>query len=76
MLLCGRVKTELFENAVLTASIHYISRYMLRSLGIMRGHFAHLLSFIEVRMSNIVIEFSISLSNFECLGVFMWTGGY
>ena len=44
---------ELFENADVTASI---------SLGITRGHVACLFSFIEVLMSNIVIEYQILLS--------------
>ena len=61
----GRVKTELFENADVTASIYHPSEHALCSLGITRGHFVCLFSFIEVRMSNIVIEYRISLSNSE-----------
>ena len=52
MLSCGQVKTELFENADVTASIYYISYHALRSLGIMRGHFACLCTSIEIQMSN------------------------
>ena len=36
LLLCGRVKTELFENADSTASIFYVSEHVLGSLGITR----------------------------------------
>ena len=74
MLSCGRVKTELFENADATVSIYCISEHALGSLGITRGHFACLFSFIEVRMPNIAIDCGISLSNCECHSVFMWTG--
>ena len=52
---CGRgggVKTELFENADVTASIYDVSEHALGSLGITRGHFDCLFSFIEVRSSN------------------------
>ena len=62
---CRRVKTELFENADVTASIYDVSEHALGSLGITRGHFACLFSFIEVRMPNIVIDYGISLSNIE-----------
>ena len=62
---CGRVKTELFENADVKASIYDVSERALGSLGITRGHFAYLFSFIEVRMPNIVIDYGISLSNIE-----------
>ena len=51
------MKTELFENADVTVSICYVSEQALRSLEITRGQFAYLFSVIEVRMSNIVIEF-------------------
>ena len=37
---CGRVKTELFENVDVTASICYISDHALGSLGITRGQFS------------------------------------
>ena len=60
------MKTELFENTDVTASICHPSEHALGTLGIMRGHFACLFSFfIDVRMSNIVIEYRISLSNSE-----------
>ena len=67
MLSCGRVKTELFENADVTVSIpdSVISEHALSSLGITRGHFACLFSLIEVRILNIVIDYGISLSNIE-----------
>ena len=52
----GRVKTELFDNADVTVSIHKPSEHALGSLGITRGHFVYL------------------FSNFECHGVFVWTG--
>ena len=62
---CGRVKTKLFENADVTESIYRQSEHALGSLGITRGHVACLFSFIEVRVSNIVIEYRILLSNSE-----------
>ena len=62
---CGRVKTELFENADVTASSYHQSEHALGSLGITQGRVACLFSFIEVRMSNIVIEYRILLSNSE-----------
>ena len=49
------MKTELFENA----------DDALGSLGNTQGHVAFLFSFIEVLMSNIVIEYRILLSNSE-----------
>ena len=54
---------EIFENADVTASIYHLSEHALGSLGIMRGHFACLFSFIEVQVSNIVIEYRILVSN-------------
>ena len=39
MLSCGRVKTKLFENADVTASIYDVSEHAHRSLGITQGHF-------------------------------------
>ena len=63
ILSCGRVKTELFENADVTASSYYISEHAHGSLGITRRHFACLFSFIEVRTSK-----------FACSTVFVWTG--
>ena len=59
------MKTELFENAEFKASIYDVSEHALGSLAITRGHFACLFSFIEVRMSNIVIDYGISLLNIE-----------
>ena len=63
--MCGRVKTELFENTDVTASIYDVSEHAFGSLGITREHFACLFSSIEVRMPNIVIDYGISLSNIE-----------
>ena len=62
---CGRMKTEPFENADVTASIYHPSEHAIGSLGITRGHVACLFSFIEVRVSNIVIEYRILLLNSE-----------
>ena len=59
------MKTELFENADVTVSVYHPSKHALGSLGITRGHFDGLFSCIEVRMSNIVIEYRIPLSNSE-----------
>ena len=63
MLSCGRVKTELFENADVTASIYDVSEHAHRSLGITQGHLDCLFSFIEAR-----------ISKFACSSVFVWTG--
>ena len=65
MLSCGQVKTELFEDADVTASIYDVSEHAYGSLGIKQGHFDCLFSFIEVRIPNIVIDYGISLSNIE-----------
>ena len=55
MLLCGRVKTELLENADVTASIYDVSEHVHRSLGIMHGHFhcIFLLAKFEQRSLNV-----------------------
>ena len=63
MLSCGRVKTELFENADVTASIYDVSEHAHGSLGITQGHFDCLVSLIEVRTVK-----------FECSSVFVWPG--
>ena len=63
MLSCGRVKTELFENADVTASIYDVSEHAHGSLGITQGHFDCLFSFVRVRTAE-----------FECSSVFVWTG--
>ena len=47
MLSCGRVKTELYEAAEVTALIYNPSEHGLGSLGIMRGHFIYLFSDFE-----------------------------
>ena len=62
MLSCGRVKTELFENADVKASICDVPEHAHGYLGITRGHFACLFSFIEARTAE-----------FESSCVFVWT---
>ena len=62
MLSCGRVKTELFENADVKASIYDVSEHAHGSLGTTKGHFACLF-FVEVQAAK-----------FECSSVFVWTG--
>ena len=47
VLSCGRVKTELFENADVTASIYDVPEHSHRSLGITHGHFDCLFSFVK-----------------------------
>ena len=49
MLSSGWAKTELFENADITASIYDVSEHAHGSLGITQGHFDRLFSFVEVR---------------------------
>ena len=63
MLSCGRVKTELFENADVTASIYDVSEHAQGSSGITQGHFDCLFSFVKVRTEE-----------FEWSSVFVWTG--
>ena len=63
MLSCGRVKTELFENTDITASIYDVSEHAHGPLGITQGHFDCLFSFVKVRTAE-----------FECSSVFVWTG--
>ena len=63
MLSVGRLKTELSENADVKASICDVPEHAHGSLGITRGHFACLFSFIEVRAAK-----------FESSCVFVWTG--
>ena len=46
---CGRVKTELFENADVTASIYNPSEHAHRALGITQGYFDCLFSFVKAR---------------------------
>ena len=46
------MKTEILENADVTASICFISEHALGSLEITRGQFAFLFSVIEARVSN------------------------
>ena len=48
MLSCGRVKTELLENADVTASIYDVLEHAHGSLGISQGHFDCLFSFVKV----------------------------
>ena len=54
ILSCGRVKTELFENADVTASIYDAPEHVHGSLGISQGHFDcfFLLSNFEQRSLN------------------------
>ena len=63
MLSCGRVKTELFENADVTVSIDGVSEHAHGSLGITQGHFDYLFSFVK-----------FLTVGFECSSVFVWTG--
>ena len=57
------MKTELFENADVTASIYDVPEHAHGSLGTTKGHFDCLFSFVEVRTAK-----------FECSSVFVWTG--
>ena len=63
MLSCGRLKTELFENVDVTASIYDVLENAHGSLGTTGGHFDCLYSFIEARTAK-----------FECSNVVVWTG--
>ena len=63
MLSCGRVKTELFENVDVTASIYDVSEHAYGSLGTKQGHFDCSFSFVKVRTEE-----------FEWSSVFVWTG--
>ena len=65
MLSCERVIMELFETADVTESVYCIFEHALSSLGIIRGHFSFLFSFMDVQMPNIVIDYGISLSSIE-----------
>ena len=56
------MKTELFENADVKASICDVPEHEYGSLGITQGHFACLFSFIEARTAE-----------FESSCVFVWT---
>ena len=47
MLSCGRVKTELFENANIKPSVYNASEHALGSLGITRGYFGYPFSDFE-----------------------------
>ena len=53
MLLCGRVKTELFENVDVTASIYDVSKHAHGFFGITQGDFDCLFSFIEVEQRSL-----------------------
>ena len=57
------MKTEIFENADVTASIYDVSEHAHGALGITQGHFDCLFSFVKVRKAE-----------FECSSVFVWTG--
>ena len=56
MLSCGRVKTELFENADVKASIYDVSEHPHGSLGTTKGHFDCLFSFVEVRKQRLRVD--------------------
>ena len=58
MLSCGRVKTELFESADVTASIYDVSKHAHGSLGISQGHLivCFLLSKFEQRSLNAAVS--------------------
>ena len=60
---CGRMKTELLENADVTAPICDVPEYAHGSLGITQGHFDCLFSFVKVQKEE--LEYS---------SVFVWTG--
>ena len=60
---CGWVKTELFENDDVTASIYDVSEQAHGSLGITQGHFDCLFSFVKARTAEL-----------ECSSIFVWTG--
>ena len=62
MLSCGRVKTELFENADVTASIYDVPEHAHRSSGITHGHFDCLFSFVKIRTK----EFESSSTASSC----------
>ena len=62
MLSCRRVKTELLENADVTASIYDVPEHAHGSLGITQGHLHGLFSFFKVRRED-----------FECSSGFVWT---
>ena len=62
MLSCGRVKTELFENADVTASIYDVPDHAHGSSGIAQGHFGCLFSFVKARTDE-----------FESSSIFVWT---
>ena len=68
MLSCGQVKTELFKNADIKASICDLPEHAHGSLGITRGHFACLFSCIEAQTA----EFESSCV-FMCTGIFSKT---
>ena len=76
MLSCGRVKTELFENADVTASIYDVSEHAHGSLGITQGHFDCLFSFVKVRTAefecSIVGETRYALSEEAYVSPLLW----
>ena len=57
MLSCRRVKTELFENADVTASIYDVSEHAHGSLGITQGHFDCLFSFVKVHFHSFIFTY-------------------
>ena len=63
MLSYGQVKTELFENADVTASVYDVPEHAHGSLGISQGHIDRLFSFFKARTEE-----------FDSSSVFVWTG--
>ena len=69
MLSCGRVKTELFENADVTVLIY-------GALGITKGHVACLFHLSSNAISLSIMEFCYGISNCECQTAFSCGQGY
>ena len=77
MLSCGRVKTELFENADDTASIYDVPEHAHGSLGITQGHFDCFLSKFEQRSLNVAASscgrgYFRKRSSCGCGHLFIW----
>ena len=53
MLSCGQVKTELFENADVTASIYDVPEHAHGSLGITQGHFDYLFLLLKFEQKSL-----------------------
>ena len=81
MLSCGRVKTELFENADVKASIYDVSEHAHGSLGTTKGHFDCLFSFLwtGIFSKTLLVWTRISLKTdrkdaFSKISGYVWTG--